>query len=118
MLSLLGALSEISGGNWLGAIPSLILGMTGLWTLVQQDNAKARKVNFWSSAIIYGVGMLAFLLLLIGGTIGSSDISTQRLLGFWMFFGISLLFVYWVLSIAWFWMEGSKVDNDNDFSRA
>ena len=54
------------------AVPSLIFGCTGLWTLIQQENVTARVVNFWTWAIMYGLSMLAFTILLIAAQINAN----------------------------------------------
>ena len=37
---------------------------------------------------------------------------------FWGVWAVCLLMTYWILGIAWFWIEDCKVDNDSDYQRA
>ena len=73
VLALIEGVIQLCSGWGVAAIPSLIFGGTGLWTLLKPENATARVINFWVWAVMYGIGMIVFAILLVLGTMGTGS---------------------------------------------
>ena len=116
MLAGVEAFANIITGFWLAAIPSLIFMGTGTWTLVQPENITARVVNFWTWAIMYGIGLIATVFVCIFGAafLGGSGL----LVWFWIFVALAVFLAYIALGVAWFYIEEGKDNNDGAYSKA
>ena len=95
------------GGGVGASILSFVFAGTGLWTLLAKENTTARVVNFWVWAVMYGIGIIAVAFLTIVLTFGASDVDGVGgiIAAWWIALALQVLLSYWVLGVAWYWIE-------------